>query len=112
MTFSIMTLNIGTFGRMGLFAARRINDTAKMTFSLMKFSTSVLCAILLSVVWLSDVRLSVVRLSREYQRGKYHCTVDLLFDWFGLVCFANRNKKMSVVIQLIPNQSNRRSTVQ
>jgi hypothetical protein len=26
--------------------------------------------------------------SREYLRGKYHCTVDLLFDWFGLVCFA------------------------
>ncbi len=25
-------------------------------------------------------------------RGKYHCTVDLLFDWFGLVCFANKNK--------------------
>jgi hypothetical protein len=22
--------------------------------------------------------------------GKYHCTVDLLFDWFGLVCFANK----------------------
>jgi hypothetical protein len=18
--------------------------------------------------------------------GKYHCTIDLLFDWFGLVC--------------------------
>ncbi len=32
-------------------------------------------------------------LSREYWRGKYHCTVDLLFDWwFGLVCFANKNK--------------------
>ena len=30
--------------------------------------------------------------TREYQRGKYHCTVDLLFDWFGLVCFANKNK--------------------
>ncbi len=29
---------------------------------------------------------------REYWRGKYHCTVDLLFDWFGLVCFANKNK--------------------
>ena len=27
-----------------------------------------------------------------YWRGKYHCTVDLLFDWFGLVCFANKNK--------------------
>jgi hypothetical protein len=26
------------------------------------------------------------------ERGKYHCTVDLLFDWFGLVCFANKNK--------------------
>jgi hypothetical protein len=37
---------------------------------------------------------------------------DLLFDWFGLVCFVNKNKKMSVVIQLIPKQSNRRSTVQ
>jgi hypothetical protein len=22
----------------------------------------------------------------------YHCTVDLLFDCFGLVCFANKNK--------------------
>jgi hypothetical protein len=31
-------------------------------------------------------------LTREYQRGKYHCTFDLLFDWFGLVCFANKNK--------------------
>jgi hypothetical protein len=26
------------------------------------------------------------------QRGKYHCTVDLLFDWFGLVHLANKNK--------------------
>ena len=24
--------------------------------------------------------------------GKYHCTVDLLFDWFGLAFFANKNK--------------------
>ncbi len=24
--------------------------------------------------------------------GKYHCTIDLLFDLFGLVCFANKNK--------------------
>ncbi len=24
--------------------------------------------------------------------GKYYCTIDLLFDWFGLVCFANKNK--------------------
>jgi len=26
--------------------------------------------------------------------GKYHCTVDLLFDWFGFVCFANKNKNI------------------
>jgi len=30
--------------------------------------------------------------TREYKRGEYDCVVDLLFDWFGLVCFANRNK--------------------
>jgi len=30
--------------------------------------------------------------TREYKRWKYHCTVDILFDWFGLVCFANKNK--------------------
>jgi hypothetical protein len=25
-------------------------------------------------------------------KGKYHCTIDLLYDWFRLVCFANKNK--------------------
>ncbi len=32
------------------------------------------------------------RLVQEILKGKYHCTIDLLFDWFGLVCFANKNK--------------------
>jgi len=50
--------------------------------------------------------------TREYLKGKYHCTIDLLFDWFGLVHFANKNKNLLVVIQLITNQSNRRSMVQ
>jgi hypothetical protein len=27
---------------------------------------------------------------------KYHCTIDLLFDWFGLVCFANKNKNCHI----------------
>jgi hypothetical protein len=27
--------------------------------------------------------------------GKYHCTVDLLYDWLGFVCFANKNKIVS-----------------
>jgi hypothetical protein len=30
--------------------------------------------------------------NQEYKRGRYHLTIDLLFDWFGLVCFANKNK--------------------
>jgi hypothetical protein len=34
--------------------------------------------------------------SREYLRGKYHCTIDLLLDWFGLVCFANKNKNFKL----------------
>jgi len=25
-------------------------------------------------------------------KGKYHYTIDLLFDWFGLVCFSIKNK--------------------
>jgi hypothetical protein len=48
----------------------------------------------------------------KYYRGKNHCTIDLLFGWFVLVCFANKKLKFSVVTQLIPNQSNRRSPVQ
>jgi hypothetical protein len=32
-------------------------------------------------------------LNQGILKGKYHCTIDLLFDWSGLVCFANKNKK-------------------
>jgi hypothetical protein len=28
--------------------------------------------------------------AREYQR-KYHCTTDLLFDWFGMSCMTSDN---------------------
>jgi hypothetical protein len=53
----------------------------------------------------------VKELSREYQRGKYHCTIDLLFDWFGLVCFANKKTKI-VSSHIADSKPNRRSTVQ
>jgi hypothetical protein len=33
---------------------------------------------------------------REYWRGKYHCTIDLLFDLLGLACFANKNKNFQL----------------
>jgi hypothetical protein len=30
-------------------------------------------------------------LPREHLRGKYHCTVGLLFDWFGISCMTIDN---------------------
>ncbi len=27
----------------------------------------------------------------EYLRGKYHCTIDLLFDWFEISCMTADN---------------------
>jgi hypothetical protein len=32
------------------------------------------------------------RLVQGMLKGKYHCTIDLLFYWFVLVSFANKNK--------------------
>jgi hypothetical protein len=32
-----------------------------------------------------------VSYAREYSRGKYHCTIDLLFDWFGISCMTTDN---------------------
>ncbi len=29
--------------------------------------------------------------TREYWRGKYHCTIDLLFDWFGIIYMTTDN---------------------
>ncbi len=31
----------------------------------------------------------LVGLTREYLKGEYHCTVDLLFDWFGISCMTS-----------------------
>jgi hypothetical protein len=33
----------------------------------------------------------IVSLIREYLRGKYHCTIDLLFDWLGISCMTTDN---------------------
>ncbi len=32
---------------------------------------------------------SILNCNREYYRGKYHCTVDLLFDWFRIMTTEN-----------------------
>jgi hypothetical protein len=36
-----------------------------------------------------------MRLLGNTKGGEYYCTVDLLFDWFGLVCFAMKAKNVS-----------------
>ncbi len=41
-----------------------------------------------------------MRLTREYQRGKYHCTVDLLFDWFGISCIPLLNLCPTIPLSL------------
>jgi hypothetical protein len=28
---------------------------------------------------------------KEYLTGKYHCTIDLLFDWLGISCVTTDN---------------------
>ncbi len=55
---------------------------------------SVSCKRLLSVMPLVE---DTLRWAREYLRGKYHCTIDLLFDWFILVCFANKDKNCQLL---------------
>jgi hypothetical protein len=50
--------------------------------------------------------------AREYYRGKYHCTVDLLFDWFGIGSLITGNFCFYLQRQTNANQSNRRSMVQ
>ena len=32
-----------------------------------------------------------VQTGNTYLRGKYHCTIDLLFDWFGIGCITTCN---------------------
>ncbi len=79
-------------------------DTAKLSVIILSVDT--LSVVILSVVapllfsWLSkgeesfglaDNACKILSQTREYYRGKYHRTLDLLFDWFGLVCFVNKN---------------------
>jgi len=37
------------------------------------------------------VLLDAIHVHREHYRGKYHCTIDLLFDWFGISCMTADN---------------------
>jgi hypothetical protein len=61
------------------------NTNRKKVFSLLASLCVFVC---LCVCFFLSVCVSV----QGILKGKYHCTIDLLFHWFGLVCFANKNK--------------------
>jgi hypothetical protein len=75
-------------------------DTGELTITAGEVLTLTRCPSLkpflfVSVAPLKDtlfVHCSSKRLGQGILKGKYHCTVDLLFDWFGLVCYVNKNK--------------------
>ena len=46
------------------------------------------------------------------RKGKFHCMVDLLFDWLGFGQTSKSVFSFNSTKQLNPNQSNRRSAVQ
>ncbi len=60
-------------------------------------------------------RLSLMSLSRlvspRNTKG-YHCTIDFLFDWFGISCMTTDNFFVFICKTPNPNQLNRRSMVQ
>jgi hypothetical protein len=37
----------------------------------------------------------------KYKRGKYHCTIDLLFDWFGISCMTTDTFSFYLLNRLI-----------
>ena len=47
-----------------------------------------------------------------FDRGKYHCTADFLFDFFGFDQTCKSVSNSTYTKQLNPNQSNRMSSVQ
>jgi hypothetical protein len=54
--------------------------------------------------------IAIIYLDQGILKGEYPCTVDLLFDWLGLVCFANENRNCQ--LSYMSNKSNRRSMLQ
>ncbi len=82
--------------------------TIPIMLSVIMLNVVMLSVIMLSVVTLSVVILNVFHLflnpnndwirtlHQGILKGKYHCTIDLLFDWFGIVCFANKNKNYNL----------------
>jgi hypothetical protein len=56
-----------------------------------KFGKTKILANYLTLLF-QEVNSARIYLGIHKVRGKYHCTIDLQFDWFELVRFANKNK--------------------
>jgi hypothetical protein len=66
--------------------------------------------ITLSVIALTAVMLDAQ--AREYKSGKYHCTIDLLFDWFEISCMTTDNFCFYLQNRLIQTSQTGGQTVQ
>ncbi len=84
----------------------------KHFYALGRISFSVmLSAITLNVIKRNVVKLNIIMLivvttkleagNTKGGRGKYHCTVDLLFDWFGINCMTIDNFRFYLQNRLI-----------
>ncbi len=63
------------------------------TLALFSYLTMIMLSIKLLTVYHYMTLGSLAALNALAGNTKgYHCTIDLLFGWFGLVCFANKNK--------------------
>jgi hypothetical protein len=58
-------------------------------------------------------RLAITGVTKQgILKGKYHCTIDLLFDQNGISCMTTDNFLFLFAKQTNPNLSNSRSAVQ
>ncbi len=106
MTLSIMTLSIMTLSIINLIATLSINDIRHNNIQhdylvLLCWGHYAEYHIFIFLFWVSlcwvsyaesrGAQKNFVGSTREFLRGKYHYTVDLLFDWFGISCTTTDN---------------------
>ena len=53
----------------------------------------------------------LLKTENTHKRGKYHCTTDLLFDWFGFNQTSTTVANSTYAKQLNPNKINTRSAI-
>ncbi len=67
------------------------NMVAACTYCMNRPVTSWADDMVAACTYCMGTKVSSLSRTREYKRGKYHCTIDLLFDWFGISCMTTDN---------------------